>query len=253
MTTLNLPAYKETGWHTKLNAALTALNDGKVEVSDFSAYQNQVSTSLGARAIKADVDASLNARVLTSTYGAFLTQNAADLNGKVSTTTFTAYQAQVTTSLNGKSDTGHVHSAADVTTGVFVAARLGVGSDNQLPYRNSSGGLSPITMSGLPNGNTLALRDSSGRVNTATPVSAINAANKEYVDSVDAQLSARIDGLGNSTPIRMWNTTTRTYPGIGGATDPLIFMSTNDKTAVAPADMRVDFDVWIPHVDAANA
>ncbi|AGY47161.1 head decoration [Clavibacter phage CN1A] len=125
MTTLTLPAYKETGWHTKLNAALAALNDGKVEVSAFTTYQDQVSTSLGARALKSDTETALNARVLTSTYGAFLTTNAANLDGKVGTGAFDAYKAQVSASLAGKSDTGHVHAAGDITTGVFAPERLG--------------------------------------------------------------------------------------------------------------------------------
>jgi hypothetical protein len=54
-------------------------------------------------------------------------------------------------------------------------------------------------------------------------------------------------------PIRLWNKTSRTWPAINGATGPVIFMSTNDKTADIPAEARVEFDVWIPHVDATNA
>jgi hypothetical protein len=53
--------------------------------------------------------------------------------------------------------------------------------------------------------------------------------------------------------IRLWNKTTRTWPAVGSAPLPVMFMSTNDPTADIPTAMRVDFDVWIPHVDATNA
>ena len=57
--------------------------------------------------------------------------------------------------------------------------------------------------------------------------------------------------IATSNIRRVWNATTRTYPAIGSETGPVWFISTNDVTADAPAEMRLNFDIWTPHVDAA--
>jgi lysophospholipase L1-like esterase len=84
---------------------------------------------------------------------------------------------------------------------------------------------------------------------------AVAAALKLKADADKVYSKAEVDAkvAAASSPIRLWNATTRAWPAIGSTTQPVIFMSTNDKTAPAPTDMRIDLDVWMPHVDSAIA
>lgn len=68
-----------------------------------------------------------------------------------------------------------------------------------------------------------------------------------------AQVDDKVGSGVGVSPIRLWDKTARTWPAVGSGSTPVVFMSTNDKTAEVPTGMRVELDVWIPHVDATNA
>jgi hypothetical protein len=80
--------------------------------------------------------------------------------------------------------------------------------------------------------------------NTSDANKPVSTAQRAAIDQSAAQAASGV---------RLWNKTTRTWPAINGATLPVIFISTNDKTADIPTAMRVEFDIWIPHADATNA
>jgi hypothetical protein len=68
-----------------------------------------------------------------------------------------------------------------------------------------------------------------------------------------AQVDDKVGSGVGASPIRLWDKSARTWPAVGSGSAPVVFMSTNDKTADVPTGMRVELDVWIPHVDATNA
>ncbi|ASX98697.1 minor tail protein [Arthrobacter phage Colucci] len=105
-----------------------------------------------------------------------------------SATTDIANKTYVDTAIATKAATDHVHDAADVTTGVFAAARLPVVTTAVAGAMTAADKVKLNAASALATPNTLVMLDANGRTQVAAPSVGADTANKTYVD---AQVATR--------------------------------------------------------------
>ncbi|QGZ17125.1 minor tail protein [Arthrobacter phage DrYang] len=91
--------------------------------------------------------------------------------------------AAFTTALAGKSDVGHTHAAADVTSGVFAAARLPAATGAVQGAMSAADKTKLDAASAAATPSTLVMLDVNGRAQVAAPSATGDIANKSYVDT----------------------------------------------------------------------
>jgi hypothetical protein len=144
---------------------------------------------------------------------------------------------------------GNVDNTADSTKPVSTAQKAYIDAADALKA-DAAATTTALAGKADASATTSALAGKADAAATASALALKADASAVYTKTqVDDKVAA---GVGSS-PIRLWDKTARTWPAVGNGSAPVVFMSTNDKTADVPAGMRVELDVWIPHVDATNA
>jgi len=138
------------------------------------------------------------------------------------------YQAQVSASLAAKASIAQLTSKADAANVYDKSQADAAISAAVAPKANASG--------------VYTKAESDAALGT-----------KANASTVYTKAEADAKFTGGASSARLWNATTRTWPALGSSALPVTFYSTNDPTATAPLEARINFDVWIPHADSTVA
>jgi hypothetical protein len=171
----------------------------------------------------------------------------ADLLALVTDAELDAYRSQVSNSFAGK---------ADLVGGVIPTAQIPALALTATFTVASQAAMLALTSAQVQPGDVAVRTDGAGSfILTATNPAALASwtrlnAPTDVVTTVNGQKGDVVIAAAGS-PFRTWDATAKTWPALNSPDAPVMFVSTNDAAATAPADQRVNYDMWVRHPDAA--